>query len=107
MCQASILEDEPESFRLEPAEIFQHGYQHLFDIFVMKRPSKVMMVDNVLALVWPKNHRDKVFAQELRPLLLALAAPTPAPLSNLTHTHGDLRRMQLCDSGGPKDGVAG
>ena len=49
MCQASILEDEPKSFRLEPAEIFQHGYQHLFDIFAMKRPSKVVMVDNGFA----------------------------------------------------------
>jgi len=59
-----------------------------------------------LPLVRPKNHRDKVFAEELRPLLLALAAPTPAPLSDPTRTHGDLRRMQLCESGGLKDGVA-
>jgi hypothetical protein len=72
----------------------------------MKRPSKVMMVDNVLALVWPENHRDEVFAEELRSLLLSLVAPTRTPLSDLAHSHGDLRRMQLCDSGGPEDGVA-
>ena len=57
----------------------------------------MVMTDDVVPIVWPKDHRDKMFVQILCCLFSSLTAPLLSRLFDLAHTNCDLGRMQLFD----------
>ena len=55
------------------------------------------MINDVVPVVWPQDHRDEVFAQKFFFLFVSFASPSLSLLSDLTHTYRDLGRMQFLD----------
>ena len=72
----------------------------------MKRPHQMVMVDDVIAVFRPQDHRDHMPPQELAALVAGHAPPGPAFLRHLAQTDGDLGRPQLGDRNRMQDGFA-
>lgn len=57
----------------------------------------MVMTDDVVPIVWPKDHWHKMLVQILCCLFSSFTAPLLSRLSDLAHTNRDLGRMQLFD----------
>jgi hypothetical protein len=72
MYPATIVQNDPEGSHVELAEVCHDADEHVFDAFVIERASNVVMIDNVMVILRPEDHRD-----DSRPAPAGAAAPNP------------------------------
>src|SRR5262245_31425553 len=95
-----MIEHYPERGGLERAEVGNLGDENVPQAFPVQRQRQVMMIDDVVALLWPEYDRDHVASNEFADLLRFALAQLFAPLLDLVHANRDLSRAQTFDRHG-------
>src|SRR6516165_2057945 len=66
----------------------------------------MMVIDDVMPVLWTKDHGDHMFAEKLGSFLFALVTPALALLLDLPNADRHLGRAQVCDRNGLENGFA-
>src|SRR5215469_5235334 len=98
----AIVHDKPEGIAIEVAQIRNDGDSHLLDTLVEQCTCKMMVINDVMPVLWTKDHGDHMFAEKLLGLVCALSTPTLAFDLDLAHPDGDLRRTEVQNGDGLK-----
>src|SRR5439155_16995719 len=62
--QVSVVQHDPKCVAFEHAEICNHRNHHLLHTFFLKSACKVMVIDDIVAFLWTKDHRDHMSAEK-------------------------------------------
>src|ERR1700691_1536902 len=95
MYPISIIHHRPEHIPIQRAQIESHGHGQFLDTLLMQSKREMMMVDDVVPVLWTKNHRDDMLAEEPFAFLCAGLAPALALGLNFAHADRDLRWTQI------------
>ena len=94
------------SSSVELGQIGNDGNRRIFDPFVMQRAGEMMMIDDVMALFRPEDHRDHVPAEKLFAFFNRCFAPAFTLRHDLAHADGDLGRTQIGNVDRRQNGLA-
>jgi hypothetical protein len=64
------------------------------------------MIDDVVAIAWPEDHRDHVVAEKPADFSRGALAQSTALGFDFVHADGDLRRPQAINRNWRQDGIA-
>src|SRR6516225_10303169 len=87
----AIVHDKPERILIELAEIRNDCDSYLLDTLVMQCTCKMMVINDVMPVLWAKDHGYQVFAEKFFTFLSTFITPMLAFGLNLTHADGNLR----------------
>jgi hypothetical protein len=101
-----MIEHQPEIVRLKFFQVGNDGDEDVLDALAMQRERQMMMVDDIVALLRPQDHRDHVIAEEATDLLGAALAQALAFVLDLPHADRDLSRAQIPNGNRREDRIA-
>src|SRR5262249_29195959 len=87
----AIIHDKPKKILIEVAQIGNDCDSYLLDTLIMQCTCKMMVINDVMPVLWTKDHRDHMFAEKLVTLFCTFSTPMLAFGFYLTHPDGYLR----------------
>src|SRR5262245_61497444 len=90
MHPAAVVEHHPKGVLLQLAQVRHDCDEYVLDTFIVKRKGKMVVIDDIMALLRSKNYGDHVVAQEFGTFCGALLAPALSLSLDLTQADGDL-----------------
>src|ERR1700691_2508303 len=97
MHPVAVVHHRPKRVTIQSAEVVTNDDRHLFDPLLMQGAGKVMMIDDIRALLRAQDYRNDMLAEKLLIFLRAQFAPAFPFVQDLAHANGNLRGPQISD----------
>jgi len=91
----AIVHHKPERILIELAEIGNDCDSYLLDTLLMQCTCKMMVINDVMPVLWAKDHGYQVFTEKFFTFLSTFITPMLAFGLNLTHADGNLGWTQV------------
>src|SRR3984893_12704856 len=97
MHPAAVVEHHPKGVLFKLAQVCDDRDEYVLDALFVKREGKMVMIDDIMALLRSENYGNHMLAQEFGAFRVALLAPVLSFGLHLPHADCDLCRAKFRD----------